>query len=240
MGQLAKPSSAYHQPLDSILGSPATVRVLRVLSNHGGYLSATEVSERAELNRVGTKRVLESLVETRFVERSGRARSVLYHLGEANYLAPAIQALFRHERERMDGVGHMVRELAERVQPVPIAVWHFGSAARAEDRFDSDYDLALIGDARLLAQQKEQFSSQLFEAAEPWLIQPSLISLSEEDVWDAFRGNTAFWQNLQQDCVVLFGKTPGQVVYGYKKRQERRSGRLEGASHEGPALPGQR
>ncbi|MBC7541154.1 MAG: helix-turn-helix domain-containing protein [Candidatus Sericytochromatia bacterium] len=223
MGQLAKPSSAYYQPLDMLLGSPALVRVLRVLSLHGGFLSATEVAERAGLNRVGSKRLLDQLVETRLVERSGRARSVLYHLGDDTFLAPVIQALFRQESGRIDGVGHMVREIAQRVQPAPLAVWHFGSVARAEDTFASDYDLAIVGDASQLAQQKAQFWSLLSEAAEPWLIRPSLISLSEDDVWANYREQTAFWQNMQRDGVVLFGKSPEQVVYGRKKHEGRRS-----------------
>ncbi|WP_440657819.1 helix-turn-helix domain-containing protein [Ensifer adhaerens] len=50
-------------PLDSVFGVDSNVRVLRVLAEHGGLLSSSEVSQRPKLSKTSTRHGRLSLVQ---------------------------------------------------------------------------------------------------------------------------------------------------------------------------------
>jgi len=212
--QPARPSSALHQPLDHILGSPVLVRVLRVLAGHGGALSAGIVAQRAEVNRTAARNALYALVEAGMAEPVGTGRSVFYRLRSDHPFAAPAAALFAAEADRVPRIMERVRRAAEAVKPRPRAVWLFGSVSRGEDRMQSDFDLALIGEGKELEAQAEQLRDELEEIAREHCIRPSVITLTEEEARGMARKGTEFWKNLDRDAIALVGDTPRRVVRG--------------------------
>ncbi|MGH7522853.1 MAG: helix-turn-helix domain-containing protein, partial [Gemmatimonadales bacterium] len=71
MRRPAHPSSHFYHPVDSILATPASVRIVRLLSLHQGPLSRTTIAQRSGLGRAGTHRALERLVHAGIVESIG-------------------------------------------------------------------------------------------------------------------------------------------------------------------------
>lgn len=214
MGTLAASSSALYQPLDTILGSPAAVRILRVMTSHGGVLTANLISLQSRLNRSGVGRTLDHLVESGIVERLGQGRSLLYRLADAHPLADALIALFQAERTRVDRFMADVRSVAANMIPAPIAVWHFGSAARGEDRHDSDFDLAVVWPDGPMRHYTDLLADQLDAIGRRWAVKPSLIDFGVTDVASACQRNTAFWRNLNRDYLLIHGKHPNEVCGG--------------------------
>jgi predicted nucleotidyltransferase len=203
-----------HQPLDEFLGARGNVGVLRILSRHGGALSASEVANRSRLTRQGANKALAQLVTLGIVTVEGQGRSRLYRLNRRHPLAVAVIELFQAESRRVDAFFDLVRHTAEAMRPPPIAVWMFGSAARREDRADSDLDLAVVGPPEHVLEQAESLEDALLEMAESSAIQPSIITLTPDEVRRHAAGRTGFWQSTERDFFPIFGPMPSGVVHG--------------------------
>lgn len=214
MRQPSHPSSALYQPLDTVLGSPVLVRVLRVLAVHGGALSAGDMAQRARVTRTAARNALYVLVQAGVAESMGTGRSVLYRLRGDHPLAAPAAALFAAEANRVPRIFARVRRVVEQMQPRPAAVWLFGSVARGDDEMGSDLDLALIGDGPELQAQAEQLRDELEEIAREHRIRPSVITLTVEEVRSMAEKETVFWKNMDRDAVSLVGDTPRGVAGG--------------------------
>jgi predicted nucleotidyltransferase len=214
MRTLAQPSSALQHPLDTIIGTPAAVRILRVLTSHGGAMPPNLIADRAQINRSGAGRTLAHLTQARVVEIVGLGRYVSYQFNPKHPLGPAIIALFQAERQRVDEIFAHIRTTAEGLSPQPVAIWLYGSAARGHDTLQSDMDIAVVGKEPDVRQQTETIRNALLDEADRWMIQPSIIRLSTDAIAEMDRDHAALWQNLKREAIPIFGVAPGQVRHG--------------------------
>jgi DNA-binding Lrp family transcriptional regulator len=98
-------------PLNELLGTPANVRLIRVLADEvAGPIGAPEAAERAGLTEAGARRALKRLARTGFVERLGGRRSQTFRLRESDPLAEQIIVLFCTEHDRYQA---LIRRLHE-------------------------------------------------------------------------------------------------------------------------------
>ena len=67
--------SAIRYPLTAILGVDSNLRVLRVLSLHGGMLASNEIIRKSRLAQESVRRALIDLVSLEIVLSSGLGRS---------------------------------------------------------------------------------------------------------------------------------------------------------------------
>jgi DNA-binding transcriptional ArsR family regulator len=109
--------------LDSILGSPSAVRILRVMTLAGVDMSAGEITRRARINRSGGGRVLVRLKRTGLVEVARRERPTLYRINGKHHLARPLTALFRTEADTLEPLVEELREIARSLAPRPVALW---------------------------------------------------------------------------------------------------------------------
>lgn len=214
MRPLAHASSALQQPLDRIFGTPAAVRILRVLVQHGGAMSPPNIAMRAEITRSATSKTLGHLADLHMIDIVGQGRYVSYQFNAEHPLAPAIQALFAAERHRVDAIFDLIRNTAEGLDPKPIAVWLYGSTARGSDTVQSDMDLAVVGNEPDVRLQAEAIRDALLDEAECWMIQPAVIRLSTVAIAEMDRDGAALWQNLKREAVPIFGVAPEHVRHG--------------------------
>ena len=205
-------ASALYQPLDHILGSPALVRVVRVLAGHGGSLGVSDIARRARISLPSTRAALRRLVEAELVSAVGAGRSVVCALRSAHPLVPALVALFASEREQADAVLSAIRRAAAALEPAPLAVWLYGSVARGEDVPTSDIDIALVS-------AEEDPTTQLYALREAVVAaipesehRISLIGFGPRDVRRHVKEGAEVWQAMTRDAVVLAGDDPVAVV----------------------------
>ncbi|MBI4545989.1 MAG: nucleotidyltransferase domain-containing protein [Gemmatimonadetes bacterium] len=210
----SSPASTLYHPLDTALGRPAALRVLRVLCVHGGELSTTSLAARAGLTRAGAWQALTKLVELGVVEVVGQGRAVSYRLNRRHPLARPLEELFLAEAARVDSLFEHVRQMAEEFEPQPRAVWLLGSVARHQDRADSDVDLIVVGSHAAVRRQAEVLRESLLKLTADWAVRPSVISITSEDARRHLAEDSRFWRNLERDAVVLFGCTPREVLHG--------------------------
>jgi len=88
--------TAHGAPLDRILGTVASVRVLRQLCE-GGEHAPPHIASQTGLSRPAVREALIRLERERVIERVGQGRNVLYRFAEDHPLARRISKLFRGE-----------------------------------------------------------------------------------------------------------------------------------------------
>lgn len=99
-------------PLNELLGTPANVRLLRVLAEEvSGPVGAPEAAELAGLTEAGARQALKRLSRTSFVEQVGGGRAQRFRLRESDPLGESLRRLFREERSRYDAFNSRLREI---------------------------------------------------------------------------------------------------------------------------------
>ena len=209
----AQPSSDFFHPLDAILGTPAAVRILRVLSLHRGAMSRTAIAERSGLGRAGASRAIERLVRARVIASSGDPSRPLFELSDEHPLATKVRKLFQAEAERADDFFERVRDAASTIRPAAEAIWLIGSAAQGEDSVASDVAVAVVfsnpGRPAL-----KPFNAKIHDAAAVAGLRVSLSGISLAELSEHARTNDSWWQNLVRDAVPLVGRAPASLING--------------------------
>lgn len=208
----SKSSSAALFPLDAVLGSVANIRLLRVLSQHGGLIGAPELALNAGLSRPGTWKSLAELQGYGIVEAIGTGRSNLYRLSEDHPLSDGLRSLFARERDRVVKFLDSVRRSAGKLGKDVLAVWLFGSVARGDDVAASDLDLAVLVRTARNRRLAEQVAASLKRAAATHRFKVSVISLTVAELEELAATRADFWQNLTADAIVVRGAHPAEFV----------------------------
>jgi predicted nucleotidyltransferase len=206
------PASALYHPLDQILGSPALVRVVRVLAGHGGSLAVADLSRRTKLSLPSVRAALRRLLDVELAGVVGAGRSLVCELSKDHPLGPALIALFDAERKQADTVFRSVRTAAASLDPRPLGVWLFGSVTRGEDEAASDIDVAVVSAQSRVTAQAEALRDAIARALPAQVHRISVVALSPGDVRRLAVNRGKFWRELERDAVVLLGDAPTQIV----------------------------
>ena len=207
-------TSMFYNPFDHILGTVASMRILRELSVHGAEMPMSLIVDRTGLSYPGTQQAMVRLLESGVVEMLGSGRSVLYRINKANILHEGLQNLFLVEQERVNLVLQQVREYAAARSPQPVAVWLYGSVARREDSAGSDVDFMLIIEEEDSIQDVADSFQNMLLFTSAWSIFPSVVVLSANDIKELIKGQPDRWTSLKEDAVILFGSTPTEIENG--------------------------
>jgi len=204
----------FYKPFDHILGTVASMRILRELSLHGAEMPMSLIVDRTGLSYPGTQQAMVRLLESGVVEMLGSGRSVLYRINKANILNEGLQNLFLLEQERVNLVLQQVCEFAADRSPQPVAVWLYGSVARREDSAGSDVDFMLIIKEEDSIQDVAESFQDMLLFTSAWSIFPSVVVLYAGDIKEFIKGQPDKWTSLKEDAITLFGSTPVEIENG--------------------------
>lgn len=210
MRRLSHPANPLYQPLDAVLGTPAAVRILRVLGRHGGVLAPTTIAKRARINRAGAGRTLARLVTADVVEVVGQGRYVSYRLNQAHPFARELVVLFKRESERVDGLFELIREVTEGMRPSPTAVWLLDSGKEGE--LVARVEFAIVAPRSTIVEQAGLLRQALVEFGGKWAMEVSLLEVTPEDLRRWMSTRDPFWEELESNAFPLYGGTLRQVV----------------------------
>jgi DNA-binding transcriptional ArsR family regulator len=208
-----RPTSFFYHPLDAMLGTPAGVRILRVLSLHRDVMSAAMIAERTGLGAAGAGRALKRLLASRVIETVGDPRRPQYQLAQGNQMIAEIRTLFEAEAQRTDDFMRRLRKAARNVDPPPQAIWLIGSVARREDSMLSDLDVAMVWSGAARPGLK-LFNQGVREAAGELGLNVSILTLAVAEVQQHASADDAWWRNLAEDAVPILGPAPGHLING--------------------------
>lgn len=128
--------------LESIFGSPAKIRILRVLSASPQPLSGRQVGELSRLSHRGAIQALESLVELGAVRQRRVGAAYQYSLSQGNVavetiIAPSLNA----EASMLDD---LKRNITAQFRGKAVSLTLYGSLARGTGKRGSDIDVLAV------------------------------------------------------------------------------------------------
>ncbi|MFC0387727.1 MarR family transcriptional regulator [Muricoccus vinaceus] len=212
MVQRSAAASYLDQPLDTLFASMAAVRILRVLARHGGQISTGRISRESFLTKPTVLRVLDDLIAQGIVQEDGSGRARLLTLNRPHPLAHMLDVLFHDESRYRDKVIDGVNRAALGLKPR--AVWLFGSAARHEDRPDSDLDILFISAARNRESHEgaaAAFREKLSEEPSLTGLKPSVVALTVNELRALIRDGHSIWKSARDQAKVVVGDTPSEL-----------------------------
>lgn len=211
-----QPQSFLRQPLSAVFANAASARVLRVLAQHGGELSAPMLAQRSRLTRPSVLAALDHLAALGFVDSIGSVRQRLHRIDNRHPLAPAISALFAAEADRFDRIIEAVQAAA--TESGVAAAWLYGSVARGEDRPGSDIDIAIVASTDL-ATEKMAVRDALRAFEGELRFSASVVALDAADIRRLAQEGDPWWRALLAEAVPLVGPDPQTLAASLSARQ---------------------
>jgi DNA-binding transcriptional ArsR family regulator len=115
--------SRFLKPLDEMLGTPANVRLLRVLALRKTAMTAGELAKRANLSRTSIYPALRHLERAGILEFIGAGAQRLIQLRDRHQLSRILREIFRAEGRRFEVLAVALRELFLKLPHRPLSAW---------------------------------------------------------------------------------------------------------------------
>lgn len=168
MRPTSKRQSAFKSPLNAILGTEASVRILRILALSSDPLSRGEVARQSGLHPSGIPRVLMQLEDQGVVETVGQGHSRPVRLRQQHHLVQDLRQLFQKERSHSVGVLAELKQIVSHLTPIPSAAWIEGPVAKEEDRYSDPIIVGVLADTRESAGWTEQLRQRFNPLQRQW------------------------------------------------------------------------
>lgn len=139
-------------PLGTLLGSPARLRVARMLARlPEKEFTGRELARLLKLSHSSVQEVMRIFVERGVAVRRVVGRSNVYRANQESFLYLSLQDLFRKERSFTEEVVDRIRRTME---PKSLTCLVFGSASRGKATRDSDLDVLVVATDRAGAEEE--------------------------------------------------------------------------------------
>ena len=218
MRRPATSQSALRAPLNRLLGTEASVRILRALTRAEEPLSASELAATTQLGLAGITKAVAGLIASGIVERVGTSTRSPSRIRGDHPLASAIRELFRREREQFERLVERLREAAAKVDPPPRAAWVQGPVAKGTDRAGDTVIIGILTSAATVDRSRAAFEEAIVALDREFGITLEVRALTAADLETALPEDIAELRSV----IVLLGPEPAALV---SSPAERKAGR---------------
>lgn len=182
MRPIAIEQNVIRYPLNELLGTPANVRLMRVLAEEViGPIGTSEAAERTGLTLAGARRALVRLAKTGFVQRVGGGRSQRYVLRESDPITNTIRELFRNESKRYRVLRTQARKALENLPEIQ-AAWIDSPPTQV----GKPLQIGILSDSRSLAYLGDQVRKRLAEIEREFDVTIEIRTFSRADAPEDF------------------------------------------------------
>jgi len=131
-----------HKLLNEIFSTYSNIAVLRAMQDNRQGLSGREISKKAELSAPSCIQALNKLERLKLVTKQKGGRDHLFTLNFSNVvLNEAIIPVLEFERNWLNRI---LGEIKKALKNDSLSLILFGSVARSEENYESDFDVAII------------------------------------------------------------------------------------------------
>jgi len=182
MRPIAIEQNVIRYPLNELLGTPANVRLLRVLAEEViGPIGVYQAADKTGLTPAGARRALVKLSKTGFVQRIGGGRSQQYVLLESDPITSTIRELFQKESKRYRVLRTQIREALEGLPEIQ-AAWIDSPPTQV----GKPLQIGILSDSRSLTYLGEQAGKRLAEMEREFDVTIEIRTFSQADVPEAY------------------------------------------------------
>ncbi|MBI5043345.1 MAG: nucleotidyltransferase domain-containing protein [Nitrospirae bacterium] len=189
--------------IESILGSPARIHILRVLFSSPQPLSGRQVGELSGLTHRGAINAMESLVGLGAVKQRRVGKAYQYSLSRNNIFVEKI--IIPCIRAEAGLFGDMKRDIAKHFGRNAISLVLYGSLARGEEKMGSDIDvIAVVKDKGKKSEIEAKAASMVPYFNERFHALLSLHCFTSDEI----RGkkSLSLIKSVIKDGILLYGK----------------------------------
>ncbi len=148
--------SALRAPLNDILGTEVSVRIIRLLTGTTVPMSKAAIARRTSLNESGVGRAISELADLGIVASVGMGPRRLYHLREEHPLASPLADLFAAELARFDSLVDALRAAVRALDPPPRAAWIQGPVVAETDEPGDSVVVGILASAKCVDETVDQ------------------------------------------------------------------------------------
>ncbi len=201
----------FRHPLDDILGKKSKVKALRFLVNFGKEVSIRELANEIGLVPANVSEILKELEKAGVLSSKQIGRSVVFRLNAEQHLVKnLIVPLFRDERKVLE---EAMMFISKSVDAKEVSLALFGSVARKEERFGSDFDLLVVVKNKddvqalenLLLDISPEFSLHFGNHLSP-------VVISRSDFASRYKKGDKLIRNICRDGHVFHGKSFSELL----------------------------
>jgi DNA-binding MarR family transcriptional regulator len=199
---------ALHDYLDEILGSKATIRVLRTLVRYKGKVfTVRELARTAGLSHPEVSLVVKDLERKGVVRLQPVGRAYKVSLNEESYLLKSIvEPMVKAEENTLDSLVSTIRPFFKDKGVTSVAI--FGSAAKGLETKASDIDLLVIADERESANDCAARASTATLAKFGLGLSPLIMNRAQF----ARKGGRNLAKSVLDSCRLVWGKDLRELV----------------------------
>lgn len=161
MRPIAKRQSAVNNPLNAILGTEASVRILRILSRTSEPIGAGDLARVTSLNPSGVRRTIEQLIEAGILTSVGSGSRRMVRIRRQHPLARHLRDLFVAEAARLPHIREAIAAEVEELDPLPLSVWFHGPVTVGADKPGEALTVGILADDAMLGATAEALQSRI-------------------------------------------------------------------------------
>lgn len=205
--------SALQTPLNSILGTEANVRLLRVLTTARNPIAAGELAKRAHLGRTTIYPALNTLEKTGIVEFTGVGAHRQARFRRRHPLAKPLLELFMAEAKRVDELIAALREMFNEISPGPTAAWLEG-VADADEQEEGHIGLWIVADPKVVSTITRRLNDTVARIERPYGVHFEIHGITRSELEARARNQMA----RLSAAIVLNGVPPMALITASHKQ----------------------
>ncbi len=149
----------FHNYLETLLGSKAKVKILRVLIRYGTKkFTSRELAVQMSLSHTAVLKALPELEEMDIVNKESHGTSNLITINQESYCYPFLKQLFEAEEKTIEELKHAIKHPLLETEIIIL----FGSIAEKKEEINSDIDLLVITKEKDLCEENIAKMQNLF------------------------------------------------------------------------------
>ena len=201
-----------YQPLDTILGQEAHVRILRALLMQGRPLPLARLAVHARMSAKRVRQALRLLEQMGSIEAVGSSRAKLYGIRAGSSLVYDMERLFVAENCRKDEMLCGAKQATN--LPGVLGAWLFGNIVGRRNTRRGSLDIAIIVDAQMidLAGVANEVSDRIARGPRQPGFSPSIVSMTCADLSRLKNERDPLWDAFLHNAHLLNGASPQDLL----------------------------
>ncbi|MDP2363413.1 MAG: nucleotidyltransferase domain-containing protein [Ignavibacteria bacterium] len=193
-----------HKILNEIFSTYSNIAVLRALQDNRKGISGREISKKAGLSAPSCLQALSKLEKLNLVRRQKGGRDHLFTLNQDSViLNDAVLPLLEFERNLLNKI---LSEIKKSLSNKSLSLILFGSVARSEETYESDFDVAIIVKESVDKEKLEdKLTNLILNVNKRFGIKLSTVLFSQKEFAKRKKKNLPPINNISNDGIVFSG-----------------------------------